>query len=84
MNDVLEAGMAQADGSTDAAQSAEAGNAAESASKETAGTPSSGSGAEKGNVPDSAEGDEVCVVGVFDTYQEGQHVYYTLRDAQLV
>ena len=30
-----------------------------------------------------AEGDEICVVGVFDTYQEGESTYCTLRNAEL-
>ncbi len=30
------------------------------------------------------EGNEVCVVGVFDTYQEGEFTYCTLRNAKLV
>lgn len=30
------------------------------------------------------EADEICVVGVFDTYQEGTLVYCTLRNAKLV
>jgi hypothetical protein len=28
--------------------------------------------------------DEICVVGVFDTYQEGSYTYCTLRNAQLL
>ncbi len=30
------------------------------------------------------EGEDVCVVGVFNTYQEGDSTYCTLRNAQLV
>ena len=30
-----------------------------------------------------AEGHEVCVTGVFDTYEEGENKYCTLRDARL-
>lgn len=30
------------------------------------------------------EGGDVCVVGVFDTYQEGGYTYCTLRNARLV
>lgn len=30
------------------------------------------------------EGGEICVVGVFDTYQEGEYSYCTLRDAEIV
>lgn len=30
------------------------------------------------------EGKEICVVGVFDTYQEGEYSYCTLRKARLV
>jgi len=30
-----------------------------------------------------AEGEEICVTGVFDTYQEGENTYYTLKDAEL-
>ena len=30
------------------------------------------------------EGGEICVVGVFDTYQEGDCTYCTLRDARIV
>lgn len=30
-----------------------------------------------------AEGEEACVVGVFDTYKEGSNTYATLRNAQL-
>ncbi len=30
------------------------------------------------------EGEEVCVEGVFDTYQEGEYTYCTLRGARLV
>lgn len=29
-------------------------------------------------------GEEICVVGVFDTYQEGEYTYCTLRNATLV
>lgn len=28
--------------------------------------------------------EEICVVGVFDTYQEGDYTYCTLRKAKLV
>ena len=31
-----------------------------------------------------ALGDEICVVGVFDTYQEGNYVYCTLRNAKFI
>ena len=27
---------------------------------------------------------EICVVGVFDTYQEGEYTYCTLRNASLL
>ncbi len=30
-----------------------------------------------------AEGQEVCVTGVFDTYEEGENTYCTLKDARL-
>ena len=30
------------------------------------------------------EGGNICVVGVFDTYREGDYTYFTLRDATLV
>lgn len=30
-----------------------------------------------------AKGEEICVTGVFDTYQEGENTYYTLKDAEL-
>ena len=30
-----------------------------------------------------AEGQEVCVTGVFDTYKEGENIYCTLRNARL-
>lgn len=30
------------------------------------------------------EGEEVCVVGEFDTYQEGEYTYCTLRNARIV
>ncbi len=30
------------------------------------------------------EGDEICVVGTFDTYQEGDYNYCTLRNAEIV
>lgn len=30
------------------------------------------------------EGGEICVVGVFDTYQEGDYTYCTLREAKMV
>ena len=30
------------------------------------------------------EGREICVVGVFDTYQEGGYTYCTLRDAKML
>ena len=30
------------------------------------------------------EGGDICVVGVFDTYQEGEYSYCTLRDAEIV
>ena len=30
------------------------------------------------------KGDDVCVVGVFTTYQEGENTYCTLKDAKLV
>ncbi len=26
---------------------------------------------------------EICVIGVFDSYKEGEYIYYTLRDASL-
>jgi len=29
-------------------------------------------------------GGNICVVGVFDTYQEGEMLYCTLRDARIV
>ncbi len=32
--------------------------------------------------PDAEE--EICVVGVFDTYKEGRYLYCTLRDAKLI
>ena len=28
------------------------------------------------------EGDKICVIGTFDTYQEGEYTYCTLRDAE--
>ena len=28
--------------------------------------------------------EEICVIGVFDTYREGDYIYCTLRDAELV
>ena len=31
-----------------------------------------------------AEGGDICVVGVFDTYQEGEYTYCTLKDARIV
>ena len=31
-----------------------------------------------------ADGSEICVVGTFDTYVEGEYTYCTLRDARLV
>ena len=36
--------------------------------------------------PDDYPGidDEICVVGVYDTYQEGERMYCTLRDAKLL
>ncbi|MCR4850401.1 MAG: hypothetical protein K5870_03995 [Lachnospiraceae bacterium] len=30
------------------------------------------------------EGDKVCVIGTFDTYQEGEYTYCTLRNARIV
>lgn len=30
------------------------------------------------------EGEDVCVVGEFDTYKEGEYTYCTLRNAELV
>ena len=30
------------------------------------------------------EGEEICVVGVFDTYSEGEYTYCTLRNASIV
>ena len=30
-----------------------------------------------------AEGEEVCVIGVFDTYKEGENTYCTLRNAEM-
>ena len=30
------------------------------------------------------EGGDICVIGVFDTYQEGDYTYCTLRNAKLV
>ncbi len=30
------------------------------------------------------EEDEICVIGVFDTYEEGEYLYCTLRNARLV
>ncbi|MCR5486579.1 MAG: hypothetical protein K6F35_03500 [Lachnospiraceae bacterium] len=30
------------------------------------------------------EGGEICVVGVFDTYQEGDYTYCTLREAKII
>ena len=30
------------------------------------------------------EGGDICVVGVFDTYQEGDYTYCTLRNAKIV
>ena len=31
-----------------------------------------------------AKGDTICVVGVFDTYREGERTYCTLRNAKMV
>ena len=29
-------------------------------------------------------GNEICVIGIFDTYQEGSNTYCTLRNAEFV
>lgn len=31
-----------------------------------------------------ADGSDICVIGVFDTYKEGENTYCTLRNAQMV
>ncbi|MCR4999866.1 MAG: metal ABC transporter substrate-binding protein [Lachnospiraceae bacterium] len=31
-----------------------------------------------------SDGENVCVVGVFDSYQEGEYTYFTLRNAEIV
>ncbi len=42
--------------------------------------------AEERKYPDDfpAEGDEVCVIGVFDTYMEGEDTYGVLKDARML
>lgn len=31
-----------------------------------------------------AEGEDICVIGIFDTYEEGRNTYLTLRDSVIV